>query len=132
MNEKEEQLKKNRVIFVDFLRIIACFLVIVNHTNSRIFLGTTPSLLWFLSLSYFFICKVAVPVFVIITGYTMLDRETSYRKTALQFLRAALCLVLFSAVYYISDFKSGLIENISLNGFFQTIISTNITNALVN
>ena len=129
MGQKEARLEKTRVVFLDFLRIIACFLVIVNHTNSRVFLGTTPSFLWFLSLSYFFICKVAVPVFVIITGYTMLDRETSYRKTALQFLRVALCLVLFSAVYYISNYKSGIIENASLGDFLQTIIGKHITNA---
>ena len=32
---------KSRKIFIDILRILACFLVIVNHTNSQIFLSVT-------------------------------------------------------------------------------------------
>lgn len=30
--------RTTRECFLDILRILACFLVIVNHTNSRIFL----------------------------------------------------------------------------------------------
>lgn len=43
----------------DILRILACFLVIVNHTNSEVFLGMNPSLTWALSLAYFYFSKIA-------------------------------------------------------------------------
>lgn len=42
-----------RIVFIEMLRIFACFLVIVNHTNSTIFLQSAPSVTWFLSLTYF-------------------------------------------------------------------------------
>lgn len=36
-----------RRIHIEFLRIAGAFLVIVNHTNSSIFLVRAPSITWF-------------------------------------------------------------------------------------
>ena len=45
---------KGRVAFLDFLRILAAFFVIVNHTNSGVFLERTPAeLQWHLSLLWY-------------------------------------------------------------------------------
>ncbi|MDE6107380.1 MAG: hypothetical protein K2F83_01730, partial [Oscillospiraceae bacterium] len=57
-----------RLCYIEFIRIAACFLVYVNHTNSDIFYNRTPSLTWFLSLTYFFISKIAMPLFLLIMG----------------------------------------------------------------
>ena len=62
-------------MYLDILRIIACFLVIVNHTDSRVFLRTSPSETWFLGLTYFFICKAAVPLFLMISGVLLLRKN---------------------------------------------------------
>ena len=120
---------REKVVFIEMLRVVACFLVIVNHTNSRIFLGSTVSFLWLISLIYFFVCKIAVPIFIMITGYVMLERQDSYKKTLIRIWHIGLCLVLFSGFYYVSGYISGTIECLSLKHFIVKIISAPITNA---
>lgn len=63
---------ETRKVYIEFLRIAAAFLVIVNHTNSRIFLRLSPSPTWLCSLTYFFVCKTAVPLFLFIMGALLL------------------------------------------------------------
>jgi surface polysaccharide O-acyltransferase-like enzyme len=96
-------MKKNapaREVFLDFLRVISCFLVIVNHTNSEIFLGeATASPMWFLSISYFFLSKVAVPVFFMISGYLLLGRNDSWKKNGQRIFRMVVVLIVCAFGY---------------------------------
>lgn len=121
--------KKARIPFIELLRVIACFLVIVNHTNSKLFLFTASSVTRFFSLTYFFVSKAAVPVFLMVSGYTMLNRQDSHRKAFLRFLRFAACLVLFSGFYYVTDYWAGDIDTLSLKSFLRRIIDRPITKA---
>ena len=78
MNEPE---KKTKTAYLELLRIIACFFVIVNHTSSGIFLSRTPNdKTWWVSVTYFFACKVAVPIFLMISGTLMLGKIDDYKK----------------------------------------------------
>ena len=52
IDQTQMVVKKPRYNFIDVLRVIACFLVIVNHTNSWIFLNLTPSPTWYASLTF--------------------------------------------------------------------------------
>jgi len=114
--------------YLDVTRLVACFLVIVNHTNSRLFLSCGPSGLWFSSLAYFFLSKIAVPLFLLVSGELLLGRCDGYRKTAGRFFRILGALALFSLLYYIRDcLLSG--ERFDLAAFFLTIGKTQITNA---
>lgn len=120
---------RTRVAFLDLLRIIACFFVIINHTNAKIFSETELCGTWFASVGYFFLSKAAVPVFLMITGYTMLDRQDSYRKTLGRFIRYGITLLLFSGVYYVANYLSGLSHELSLKGFLMSVIGEPITKA---
>lgn len=91
----------NKKIYIEFLRIAAAFLVIVNHTNSRIFLGVQPSALWFSSISYFFISKIAVPVFIMIMGAVLLEKEDSIKKYFSRIIRIAVVTVVFTVFMHI-------------------------------
>ena len=92
--------KISRTCFLDLLRIVACFLVIVNHTNSSIFLGSSPDhIRWYISLAYFFLCKIAVPVFFMISGYLMLSKMDTWKKTLNRFFRILVVLVCGSVLY---------------------------------
>ncbi len=122
-------MERKRYAFIDVLRIIACFLVIVNHTNSQIFLSNVPSATWFISLTYFFISKVAVPVFVMISGYTMLDRQDDYLKVIKKVLRAGLALLMFSLVYYLNMYFMGTAAGFGVAHFLITVFTGPITNA---
>lgn len=112
--------------YIYVLKIIACFLVIVNHTNSDIFLSISPSLTWFMSVTYFFVSKIAVPLFLMCSGVTLLEKTDSLQKYFLRISRIILVIIMFSSIYYI---KSVGLLNFSLIGFINSIYSKNITGA---
>ena len=60
---------KNRYIWLDIIKILACFFVIINHFHGQIFYyaGNTPQVALFDS-AIFAICKSAVPLFVMVSG----------------------------------------------------------------
>lgn len=87
--------------YIEFLRIAAAFLVIVNHTNSAIFLSLDPCLTWFCSLTYFFICKIAVPVFLFIMGALLLGKEDAPEKSKERLLRVSAVFLAGSLCYYV-------------------------------
>lgn len=121
---------KGRDARIDLLRIIACFLVIVNHTNSTIFQAADPSMkTWWVSLSYFFLCKPAVPIFVMISGYTMLQKEDDYKKTTKRFIRILTVIILFSFLYYLDGILRTEGAILDLPGFFHFIAVAPVTNA---
>lgn len=116
--------------YIDFLRIIACFMVIVNHTNSSIFLNTTPCKTWFASLSWFFISKSAVPIFVMISGAVLLKKQDTPKKSFSRFARAFIVLLISSAIYYIYYGQADL-RALSIVEFIKKILSSSsITTAL--
>lgn len=93
---------KSRECFLDILRIIACFCVIVNHTNSDIFLNAAPgSITWFVSLAYFFVSKIAVPVFFMISGYLLLGKIDSPKKSFQRIIRILAALIGCGVIYSI-------------------------------
>lgn len=112
---------KPRYNFIDVLRVIACFLVIVNHTNSWIFLWMSPSPTWYASVTYFYISKVAVPIFIMISGYTMLDKVDSYKKVIQRVIRIILALYLFSLPYYLGQWQVGDRPYIGVKDFIVSV-----------
>lgn len=96
--------KKPRILWMEALRIIAAFLVIVNHTNSDVFQMSHPGqVTWHLSILWYYVCKLAVPVYVMITGALMLYRQDSWKKTFARVLRVLAALFCASYVYFLYD-----------------------------
>ena len=91
----------NKKVHIEVLRIVACFLVIVNHTNSYIFLNLTPGRTWLCSVAYFFTSKIAVPLFLFIMGGLLLGKEDSSKKTAQRFVRMLIVFVVASFCNYL-------------------------------
>ena len=115
-------MENNRKVFLDFLRIIACFLVIVNHTNSGIFLGATPeSKRWFISLAYFFVSKIAVPIFFMISGYLLLNQVESWKKVFRRIVRILVVLIGCAVVYGV--YNSVFVNKAGLRALVINIIS---------
>lgn len=95
---------KARILWLEALRIIAAFLVIVNHTNSDVFQASHPGqLTWHLSILWYYVSKLAVPVYVMITGGLMLSRQDSWKKIFARVLRVVIALVCASYVYFLYD-----------------------------
>ena len=93
---------KERIFYLDVLRVLACFLVLVNHTNSSIFKGRGPSATWYLSLAYFFVSKSAVPLFLMIMGAVQLSRTESKTKYHAR-IRKTLVVILSFTIFYLAD-----------------------------
>jgi len=120
--------RTGRSVYIDILRVAACFLVIVNHTNSRIFLSAEPSLIWFVSLTWFYISKTAVPLFLILSGAVLLPKNDSYKKTLQRVLRIVLVIILFSALYFVWQYLAGQ-RVFDISQYFQDTYKNGITNA---
>ena len=95
---------RRREGWLDALRFVAAFLVIVNHTNSHVFQAATPQqATWWLSVVWYYVSKLAVPVFVLVSGACLLDRQDSLRRTLGRFGRMLAALLVFSYAYYLYD-----------------------------
>ena len=73
-------MEKQRKLHLEMIRIIAVFLVIFNHTDGFIYyIETTNRLTWLFSLGMAGICRIAVPLFFMVSGALLLDREESVK-----------------------------------------------------
>ena len=92
---------KQRIRYLDTLRVIAIAFVLVNHTVGPWMLSLPDQTMnWWFGVTYFFMCKFAVPLFVMISGALLLRKTDPYQKTGRRIVRIAKALVLFSVFYY--------------------------------
>lgn len=96
-----------RAIDLDVIKILACFLVIVNHTSTYLIqYGQYTKLnVFFYSFSFMF-CKIAVPLFIMVSGSLLLSRQDSFQKIMKRIMKVMVPLVLLSIVAYV--YKYGL------------------------
>ncbi len=91
---------KKRICYLDLLRIIACFLVLFNHTLGYIncfkyddgtsFVSVLPQL--FIGM----LIKVNVPLFFMISGTLLLGRDMTIKDTTRKAIRFFVILLIFS------------------------------------
>lgn len=137
--EINTEIKNNRhyKAYIEILRLVACFLVIANHTVLYTIIPNAPGKLWYGSWVYFFVSKISVPVFLMISGALLLGKEDSYKKCFMRALRVLLALIAFSAIYYInSAVLSSRVASVdeeaakyTVGNFFLLILREPITNA---
>ena len=90
--------------WLDALRVLAAFGVIVNHTNSKVFQSLAPQdIQWWLSIGWYYVSKMAVPLFVMVSGACLLPRRDRPRKVLGRMARIVAALLLFSYAYYLYD-----------------------------
>ncbi len=119
--------------WLDCLRALACFLVIVNHTNSYVFKASAPGdVSWWLSILWYYVSKIAVPLFMLASGACLLPKRDTYRRAGLRLLRVLGALVLFSYVYYLADAaRTGLTwrKAVGLRSFLAAVWQGPITDS---
>lgn len=93
---KEKSLT-NRNIAFDLLRILACFMIIIDHTAGG-FLVTNPYNRWWLLLDfYFFLSKPAVALFFMLSGSLLLKKQESVKNwLTKRVLRIVLVIIIFT------------------------------------
>ena len=112
---KKEKIKGS-ILYIDILRIIACFMVIINHTHGFILENNTLTNSTFYCLG-FSLCKIGVPLFLMITGTLLLDKDYDYKKILKCIFRVLVPVLGLSLVFYV---KAVGITNINLFSFFNT------------
>lgn len=88
-----------RTVWLDAVRILACFGVIYNHAvGPSVVAGNAAAPFW--TLFAYQLCKLAVPMFFMISGALLLGKIDSYRKLFSRIGRIAAALAVFTYVYY--------------------------------
>lgn len=116
-------------LHIEVLRIIAIFLVIFNHTGTfgfQAYLKTNSGILYIIYLFMAIICKIAVPIFFMISGALLLGKEESisdlYKK---RISRILIVLLLFSFLQYIYSIRIN-IGNFNIIEFLKIIYKSPI------
>ena len=120
---------REKRVYIEFIRIAACFMVLAVHTNGKIFLTMQPSLTWFASLAYRAVYSICVCSFLTITGSLLLQKQDGPRKWAGRCLHAALILLGFSVFYYLY-FACKADTSPSVTAFLRTFLSYKTNTAI--
>lgn len=121
---------KQKKEYLEILRVVAIILVIYNHTRSygfTLYQSTDHMLTYYSSLTLSILCKIAVPLFFMISGVTLLGKQESikivYRKRV---LRLVLVILLFTFLQYLRFVRVQGWESFSLVTYLAYCYSGNI------
>lgn len=93
---------KKHQSYIDLLRVLACFLVIVNHTVKDAFIGYELDFSATLGMAVLTFSKIAVPIFLMISGALLFEREDDYISVwKKRILPTAVIIILFSLFVFI-------------------------------
>lgn len=121
--------RKKKEVYIEFLRIIAIILVIFNHTDGFFlyYSNTDNPLTWWFSFIGSVLCRCNVPLFIMITGTLLLDKEESIRNLYKKRMgRIGIVLILFSLFYYCLNIYRNKVSTFSLTAFLEGVMSGSI------
>ena len=92
-----------RIVYLDLLRVIATFAVILLHVASSEFYDAFPSINWRVSIAYNGIARWGVPVFVMISGALFLNpnKEVTYQDILKKRVPRLLLAYVFWTLFYV-------------------------------
>ena len=122
--------KNNRIVFLDWLRVIACFMVMVVHSSECVYSNdysfSFPSELgrWSVCLINGFV-RPAVPLFLIASAYLLIplrtDTKTFFRK---RFMRVVIPFVIWLFMYAVLPGLWGEFSNEEVKNNLSTSLLT--------
>ncbi len=93
-----------RKIHIDFIRIVAIYLVLFNHTGTKGYMLFTIRQGSFFYPIYIFnaiLIKIAVPLFFMVSGALVLKKEESYPEIIRRFFKFSFILIVASIISYL-------------------------------
>lgn len=118
-------MNKNRITYIDCLRVLACFFVIFNHTKGFSAFTDEYGIRKYFYMFFSIVDKSAVPLFFMISGYMLLGKEESiadvYRKRV---SKISIVLILFSLIAYCQNIAP--VAGFSLKRIIKGILSNSI------
>lgn len=104
--------QKKRLVYLEALRIIAILCVLYNHSGESAYFYFTLSNelpVQIVSICVSSFCKIGVPLFFMISGVLLLNKEESLKDLYLKrVLRYVIILFVFCSLYYIYECHLGL------------------------
>lgn len=104
-------MKDRKIEGYDILRIIAAFMVIIIHANVAFLANRTRDLSWFIGMEITTICLLAVPIFFMISGATLLGKKkiSSSNEYIKRFFKQLAPFLIWSLIYVIARIVMGKI-----------------------
>ena len=104
-------MKNKMVNGYDILRIISAFMVVVIHANVAFLANRTGKLSWFIGMEITTICLLAVPIFFMISGATLLGRKkiSSTEEYKKRFYKQLIPFLIWSLIYVVARIAMGKI-----------------------
>ena len=93
--------KDSRIHYLDYLRIICSFFVILNHVSANYYYNSSlNSYIWKISYYYKALSRFSVPNFFMISGAIFLNRDLSFKIIFIKYIKNILVhLILWSIIY---------------------------------
>ena len=117
---------KKRYYWIDILKILACFWVVVNHTGGYLleYSGTNNLGIVIFYVINFIFCKMAVPIFIMVSGFLLLSKKSSYSEIRKRIIRIFIPLLFLSFLIFFKNNGFGInqIKNFFINFLEKPII----------
>mgnify|MGYP002510005368 CR=1 FL=1 len=124
---KTESVVYMKKTYIESLRMIAIILVIYNHTRElgfTLYQYTSDTGAYYLSVLMIPVCKTAVPIFLMISGATLLGKTEDYRHLfSGRIVRYAGIILFWGTLQYLRYVRTGKAE-LSARGWWNNIYSS--------
>lgn len=116
-----EKLSRRTKVYLEALRILALFLVMINHSPVFLLFANLTGGSYAVSVGLSVLCKTAVPLFFMISGAVLLGKKESFRQLfCKRILKCVAAIYLFSFLYVMkSVIRDG--AYFSLWGFIKSV-----------
>lgn len=118
-------MKQNRIVFIDFLRIFACFCVLFIHSPGNLLCleyGLNSPRFWIYQVLSI-VSRSGVPIFFMISGAVLINKEEGIKDTWKNRIpRIFAILLIFSAAAYIGS--AAVDRDFSISTFFMKLYSS--------
>ncbi len=127
-------ISKNRIGYIDMLKTMAIFGVIVIHiTSGALFKFNITSIDWYLSVFWATVVRWSVPIFFMCSGVLFLKSEktVSIKQVYTKYLfRIVVALIFWALAYEMFDvfkifYSSGIINSAIIKSAFKNIVTCN-------
>lgn len=111
-----EQHKSSRILYLDLLKILSIYFVILIHVTAENWYDDIQGVYWLVNNGYNALSRWGVPVFCMVSGALLLSRDIPIRKIYTHYLpRIALLLLIWGLAYEVLT-AGGLSVEVLLGG----------------
>lgn len=121
-------MSQSRKVYLEAIRGMAILFVIFNHTDGFIYYTVTENpFTWLYSAIFAVLCRTAVPLFFMVSGVLLLEKEESLKTLfCKRVLRIAVVLIVVSLLYYLFDIARNRIAEPGIIDFLKAVLGKGV------